>query len=105
MSWRRRIEAIVLAGGAITAAAGCSSEDPVPCGNASPDPCICGRPDTDPRARAECDAKTACEAAGGRWQYLSTVDDGGVGGPSCVLPADARVADAATTNDAGAGHD
>jgi hypothetical protein len=58
----------------------------IPCGNASPDPCICGRPDADPMLAAQCQAKTACEAAGGSW--VSSYDpDAGVQQPlHCELP-------------------
>jgi hypothetical protein len=92
MSWRKRLEAIALAGGSIALSA-CFTGGP-PCGNANPDPCICGRPDHDPTARAECDAETACKAAGGQWDDTSgTLPDGGTTSPHCDYP-DARPPDA-----------
>src|SRR5438067_4442835 len=98
MSWRRRLEAIAMAGGAVTLLAGCPI---IGCGNANPDPCICGRPDHDPQARAECDAEKACEAMGGTYDpYSSPAPDGGVTIGSCLLPQDARTPDATLEFDA-----
>lgn len=99
MSWKGRLEAIALAGGAVTLLAGC----PITgfCGNANPDPCICGRPDHDPQARAECDAEKACEAMGGTYDpYSQPAPDGGMLVGSCVLPHDARLPDAGAVPDA-----
>ena len=93
MSWRKRLEAIALAGGSIALSA-CIIGGGPPCGNANPDPCICGRPDNDPNARAECDAETACKANGGEWDPDTLgLPDGGTVEPHCIYP-DARPPDA-----------
>ena len=102
MSWRRRLQEIALAGGAV-ALGGCSIRvgepggPPIPCGNANPDPCICGRPEASPQAKMQCDDKMACEAAGGVWEPYIIADpavDAGVGGPYCHPAQDGGVPDA-----------
>lgn len=61
-----------------------------PCGNANPDPCICGRPDASTTAEAECDAETACVAAGGVYDPTTfTNADGVTTPPHCVTDAGA----------------
>ena len=97
MGWQRRLQEMVLAGGAI-ALGSCSipgdGGPQVPCGNANPDPCICGRPDADPQAKLRCDEKMACEAEGGVWGPYVAPDgpiDAGPGGPNCQLPQDGGV--------------
>lgn len=99
VSWRDRIRQITLAGGALSLASSCNGlGQTFPCGNANPDPCICGRPESSSEAKAQCDAKHACEAAGGWWYPYN------VSGPSGTVPAhcefDGGAADAAPTSDA-----
>lgn len=83
MTWQARIRELVLAGGSISFVASFGCEEGPPCGNANSDPCICGRPQT------LCDAKKACEAAGGTWDSYMTLDNGS----QCLL-VDAGVPDA-----------
>jgi hypothetical protein len=56
---------------------GTGGNSPFPCGNANPDPCICGRPDASSGAATACGQKTACEAAGGVWNYSGVTAYGG----------------------------
>jgi hypothetical protein len=100
VSWRDRIRQITLAGGALSLA---SCGDPlglsgVPCGNANPDPCICGRPESSAESKAQCDAKHACQAAGGVWDPYYVNDQNGTTPPHCEF--DGGAADAAPTSDA-----
>lgn len=101
MSWRKRLEAIAMAGGAVSMLAGCPVLGGF-CGNANPDPCICGRPDNNPQDKIECDAEKACQAMGGTYEpYQSTtLPDGGVHVGSCYFPQDARPPDAGAFPDA-----
>lgn len=77
MNWRQRLIELTLAGGSVVAAS-CGGPISVVCGNGNPDPCICDRPLESAQAAEECNAKTACEAKGGTWQY-SPAD-------TCALP-------------------
>jgi hypothetical protein len=95
MSWRNRLQQMVLAGGALFA--GCKDNvggtggfPGVPCGNASPDPCICGRPEESAAAFAECQSEKACNADGGIWVGGTYTDLMGVTHyPYCQVDGDA----------------
>jgi hypothetical protein len=117
MGWRRRLQEVVLAGGAFCFA-GCggghrghrldggltqadaadaadtgSTVPGIPCGNANPDPCICGRPQASPEAKELCDATTACVAMGGEFRFTFT-DSAGIHPAHCELDGGATAGDA-----------
>jgi hypothetical protein len=79
---------MTLAGGMLSAA-GCGGNGlpgvgaSIPCGNANPDPCICNRPAASADAKAQCDAKKACERLGGTWISYSVTDNTGTHPPHC----------------------
>jgi hypothetical protein len=80
MDWKKRIAALSLAGGALTALPGCPFM-PFAC-NANPDPC-CSAPDS-----ADCKQWNDCRDAGGSIDYVqqSTSDGGTDYAPECVTP-------------------
>jgi hypothetical protein len=121
MSWQRRLQELILAGGAF-ALAGCSTENLKTsgrdasgsdtgsdvynpgtfCGNANSDPCICGRPEASAAAADQCAQSRVCQSQGGYWDPYGSTTEGGTLGTKCELP-DGSAVDAGSASDSRVG--
>jgi hypothetical protein len=106
MSWSRRLQQMIMAGGVFSFSACGSSHGAnppsFPCGNANADPCICGRAGNSPDAAQLCDA---CLTNGGQWLPATSTTQPGLcaGGADAGGGADADAAGGGGADAAGGG--